>query len=55
MTHAYRLSCGCVGLGQPGLTTGQHLECPSYHGQTYIAGFGIAVTKLLKDCHVHKQ
>lgn len=47
--HAYRLHCGCVGTGQPGLTTADKIVCPAYHGLMRIVGFGIAVSKLLAE------
>lgn len=45
--HAYKLHCGCVGTGKPGLTTADRLPCPGFHGLARIVGYGIAVAKLL--------
>jgi len=43
--YAYRLVCGCIGLGPKGLTEQNRLSCQLHDGQL-IAGFGIRWAKL---------
>lgn len=43
--YAYRLMCGCIGLGPKGLTMSDWLACPLHDGQL-IAGMGIRWSKL---------
>ena len=43
--YAYRLVCGCIGLGHAGLTEADRLGC-QLHGFQLVAGFGIRWAKL---------
>jgi hypothetical protein len=50
MTYAYRLTCGCIGLGDRGLTVlADTLPCHIHRRRYPVAGFGIAWARLVPE------